>query len=117
MSEKDTGMGDRQKMKADAGIPDLPTDLTYDLRLAVAGEGPRAYEWSDKPHRLLYDACREVERLTALASREGWVMVPREPTNHMLYHFAGTPFDSLSPAKFVGGMYLFCAPHHRPPSR
>ena len=22
-----------------------------------------------------------------------------EPTNHMLYHFAGTPFDSLSPAK------------------
>ena len=26
----------------------------------------------------------EVERLTALASREGWVMVPREPTFDMV---------------------------------
>jgi hypothetical protein len=76
--------GDRAKLKTDAGIPHMPTALTYDLRLAVAGEGPRAFEWTDKPHRLLYDACREIEALAdRLEAREGWVMVPREPTEAM----------------------------------
>ena len=50
------------QLQVDAGIPHTPTPLTYELRLAVSGEGPRAYDWSDKPHRLLYDACREIER-------------------------------------------------------
>ena len=44
-----------------AGLKDLPTPLTHDLRIAVSGEGPRAYDWQDKPHRLLYDACAEIE--------------------------------------------------------
>ena len=60
------------QLQVDCGIPHLPTPLTYELRLAVSGEGPRAYDWSDKPHRLLYDACREIERnagqVTALAA-------------------------------------------------
>lgn len=34
-------------------------------RLAVAGEGPQAAQWKDKPHRLVYDLAREVERLQA----------------------------------------------------
>jgi len=33
------------------------------LRLAPLGEGDWAYQWKDKPHRLIYDACREIERL------------------------------------------------------
>ena len=60
------------QLQVDCGIPHTPTALTYELRLAVSGEGPRAYDWSDKPHRLLYDACREIERnagqVTALAA-------------------------------------------------
>ena len=43
---------------------------TYILRSGVSGKGPKAYDWSDKPHRLVYDACRladfqnaEIERL------------------------------------------------------
>ena len=38
----------------------------YHLRRAVSGGGDFADEWNDKPHRLIYDACREIERLTAI---------------------------------------------------
>jgi hypothetical protein len=48
-------------LQKDAGIPHLPTSTTYHLRMGVNGEGPRAYDWSDKPHRLVYDACRHAE--------------------------------------------------------
>lgn len=56
---------EKSKLQADAGIPHLPTDLTYECRMATSGEGPRAYDWSDKPHRLVFDLCREIERLAA----------------------------------------------------
>lgn len=36
---------------------------TQDYRKAVANEGPHALNWSDKPHRLIYDLCSEVEQL------------------------------------------------------
>lgn len=36
---------------------------TADYRNAPSGIGPRAAEWKDKPHRLVYDLCTEVERL------------------------------------------------------
>ncbi len=49
------------RLQKDCGIPHLPTPLTYDLRRAISGEGPRAYDWQDKPHRLVFDACREIE--------------------------------------------------------
>lgn len=39
---------------------------TQDYRDAVSGKGPQAYNWSDKPHRLIYDLCKEVERLRAM---------------------------------------------------
>ena len=38
---------------------------TNDYRIAPGGEGPQASTWKDKPHRLIYDLCREVERLEA----------------------------------------------------
>ena len=38
---------------------------TQDYRNAMHGEGPRSYDWEDKPHRLVYDLCSEVEALSA----------------------------------------------------
>lgn len=55
----------KEKLRIDAGIPHTPTDLTFDARMAVIGSGPLAAEWEDKPHRLVYDLCREIERLNA----------------------------------------------------
>jgi hypothetical protein len=67
-----------ERLKNDCEIPDVPTKLTYHLRRAVSGGGDLADEWNDKPHRLIYDACREIERLTAIiqeleAIKEGWI--------------------------------------------
>lgn len=71
-----------EKLKRDTGIPHLPTQLTYECRMAIADEGPRAYEWSDKPHRVVYDLCQEIEaaaaRRPALPDREA---VAREVYN------------------------------------
>jgi hypothetical protein len=39
---------------------------THDYRIAPGGDGPHAATWKDKPHRLIYDLCREVERLRGL---------------------------------------------------
>ncbi len=39
-----------------------------DYRSAVAGNGPHAAEWQDKPHRLVYDLAGEVLRLEAQLS-------------------------------------------------
>lgn len=36
---------------------------TDDYRDATEGEGPHAFTWIDKPHRLIYDLCREIDRL------------------------------------------------------
>ena len=51
----------KKQLQLDAGIPHLPTDLTYECRMAISGEGSRAQDWSDKPHRLVYDLSRQVE--------------------------------------------------------
>jgi hypothetical protein len=48
-----------------ASAPVLGDTETWDYRCAPKGEGPLAYEWSDKPHRLIYDLAGAVERLTA----------------------------------------------------
>lgn len=34
---------------------------TKDYRDAISGEGPLAYTWSDKPHRLLFDLINFIE--------------------------------------------------------
>lgn len=42
---------------------------TDDYRAALSGEGDflsLGYEWSDKPHRLVYDLCGEIDHLQAL---------------------------------------------------
>ena len=61
-----------EQLKRLTGIPHLPTQLTYECRMAIAGEGPRAYEWTDKPHRVVYDLCQEIEAAAdALAAANG----------------------------------------------
>lgn len=39
---------------------------TDDYRTAPGGNGPKAFTWKDKPHRLVYDLCEEVERVRAV---------------------------------------------------
>lgn len=46
---------------------------TEDYRYAPGGEGPQAATWKDKPHRLIYDLCTEVERLRA--AREVFIIL------------------------------------------
>jgi hypothetical protein len=65
---------DKEKFKIDAGLQYLPTDLTYELRMAVTGHQKDeflswGYHWEDKPHRLVYAACREVEAQAVTITR------------------------------------------------
>jgi hypothetical protein len=55
----------KEQLKFDAGLNHMPTDLTYECRMAVSGEGPRSGDWFDKPHRIVYDLCQEIEKLKA----------------------------------------------------
>jgi len=59
----------REQLQKNAGLVNLPTDLTYELRMAVEGYGEKkflswGYQWKDKPHRLVHTACAEIEALT-----------------------------------------------------
>jgi hypothetical protein len=65
------------RLQKDAGIPDLPTQLTYECRMAMSRKGPRAYDWEDKPQRLIYDLCREIERLSRPSPVDGVVAASR----------------------------------------
>lgn len=35
---------------------------TVDYRMSMSEDGPMYYAWVDKPHRLVYDLCSEIER-------------------------------------------------------
>lgn len=54
------------------GTPYKPTQLTYQLRMAISGDNKNppmfshAYMWQDKPHRLVTAACAEIERLQSM---------------------------------------------------
>jgi hypothetical protein len=43
---------------------------TNDYRNAPSNEGPQAAQWADKPHRLVYDLCNEVDNLNNLLDLE-----------------------------------------------
>lgn len=40
-----------------------PPTVTQEYREAMSGEGELAGQWHDKPHRLVYDLCAEVDAL------------------------------------------------------
>jgi hypothetical protein len=67
---------DEHKHITCAKYPDL-----FDYHLGISGEGPHAYNWQDKPHRLVYDLTRiaaehrdtiqqQAERIRELEARE-----------------------------------------------
>lgn len=60
-------MDAKLRMQRDAELKYPPTDFTLPFRQAVSGEGPRAYDWEDKPHRLIYDLCSYIEEAAARA--------------------------------------------------
>jgi hypothetical protein len=51
------------KLKVDAGLENMPTQETYHYRYGASGKGPRAYDWMDKPHRLVFDLCATIETM------------------------------------------------------
>ena len=63
-------MSDKERLQKDAGLAHPPTDLTYELRMAISGHRADeflswGYQWTDKPHRLVFAACGEAEALAA----------------------------------------------------
>ena len=63
-------MTDKERLQKNAGIEYPPTDLTYELRIALTGHradefNSWGYQWTDKPHRLVFAACCEAEALSA----------------------------------------------------
>ena len=51
----------------------MDTLITTDYREAISGTSDNErlnYDWEDKPHRLVYDLCSEVERLQALIGKQ-----------------------------------------------
>lgn len=45
---------------------------TSEYMEAPSGRGPHAYQWADKPHRLVYRLCAEVERLRKFRTAQEW---------------------------------------------
>lgn len=65
-------------------MPMRPGTTTDDYREALQGLGEfgsLGYEWSDKPHRLVYDLCGEVDHLHAILAQHGIVVPSPEPTD------------------------------------
>jgi hypothetical protein len=66
MSDDLVSVEELRKLQKNCGTPKLPTQLTYQLRMAVSGHKAdemfsHGYQWADKPHRLVYTACAEIE--------------------------------------------------------
>jgi hypothetical protein len=60
----DGGVGDSEDIMGNQWREGLMVnELTEPYRLAVEGIGPLAYDWEDKPHRLVFDLCAELEYL------------------------------------------------------
>ncbi len=65
MTELAATREEKEDLQRRAGIPYLPTDLTYQARLAMSGAGEFGYEWTDKPHRLVFRLCQHIEWIEA----------------------------------------------------
>lgn len=55
-------------LQKSAGIPNLPTQLTYNCRMAVAGDGQSAARWKEAPHSLVLDLYDEIWRTNNIPS-------------------------------------------------
>jgi len=52
---------------------------TQDYRDAPYGNGPLAAEWQDKPHRLLFDLCRDIDIFQTRCLRGRKAAAPLKP--------------------------------------
>lgn len=65
--EEDATELDLAAFDIECGLTYPSTPLTFAFRRAMLGEGSEdfgspGYQWSDKPHRLVFTACEEIER-------------------------------------------------------
>ena len=60
------GVIDSQSSPCPARDPQEGLFDTQTYRIAPGGEGDQAFNWKDKPHRLIYDLCEEIELLQAI---------------------------------------------------
>lgn len=72
---KDATPEERMLFDEDCGLTYPSTPMTYAFRRAMCGEGFESflspgYQWTDKPHRLVYDACSEIERQAHLIAEQ-----------------------------------------------
>lgn len=65
-----------ESWQKNAGLPHPPTPFTLEYRKAIQGEGPHAFVWKDKPHRLVFDLCRHIEQQAALRATEAQATCP-----------------------------------------
>lgn len=67
-------MNDQEERHAKLKEIPIWEDVTLDdYWIAPSGLGPLAYEWSDKPHRLLYQLINHIEDMETMldVAREG----------------------------------------------
>jgi hypothetical protein len=85
------------KLQTDAGIPHPPTAETYWYRKALSGEGPHAFAWADKPHRLVFDLCRMIEAADAsLPIKAGEAVPVAESSRQIIHELAADIRDRMS---------------------
>ncbi len=71
---------DRAAFDVECGLMYPSTPMTFAFRRALYGEGhdvflTAGYQWTDKPHRLLFDACAEIERQAHLIAEQKMALV------------------------------------------
>lgn len=72
-----------------------PGTTTNDYRNAPGGDDPLGATWKDKPHRLVYDLCSELERLNNGEWTAEW---PTEVGSYWCYGYPhGKPRDGKPP--------------------
>ncbi len=57
------------RLQAEMSAPVGMFGTTDDYKNAPSGIGPKSDEWKDKPHRLVYDVCSEIEKLQAIVDK------------------------------------------------
>ncbi len=77
---------------------------TKDYKDGVYGEGPEAEQWADKPHRLVYDLCGEIDRLRKELRATAAELYTRSRQAAMIgtqnaYHEAAELIAALAPAE------------------
>lgn len=74
---------------------------TEDYRDAPGGCGPQASQWRDKPHRLVYDLCSEIDRLRK--EKDKFTRTQLETVVHIIIQAAVETFADIFPGRYTDG--------------